>query len=156
VELDELLALRLEPVHPPSTVPKLVKSELLAISANWLNAARTLHASQPASAYHLGGIALECALKARIASRTVAEEFPDKRLVERSWNHDPSTLLAAGELQSALDSAPSLLQANWAVVKDWKVESRYDLQVPSQTVTDFLDALDDPTNGIITWLRNHC
>jgi hypothetical protein len=54
-----------------------------------------------------------------------------------------------------MDDAPTAVQTNWATVKDWKIDSRYTHTINSATVGAFLNALDDPTDGVITWLRNH-
>jgi hypothetical protein len=138
-------------------VAKLFRQDLLQLSEQWMQAARILLAAQSLiPAYQAGGIALECALKARIAKLTQAEEFPDRRLAEKAWKHDPTELLAAGDLVRYLDAAGLPVQANWATVKDWKIESRYDQTIPLVTVNAFLDALDGQPDGILPWLLKHC
>lgn len=137
-------------------MPKLLRLDLIRLHQQWVDDARILLAAQRyAGAYHAGGIALECALKARIARFTQAEEFPDKKLAQEAWEHDPRRLLALGDLVRFMDGAPSAVQTNWATVKDWKIDSRYTHTVNPATVGAFLDALDDATDGVITWLRNH-
>ena len=54
-----------------------------------------------------------------------------------------------------MDAAAAAVQTNWATVKDWSVGSRYTHTVNPATVVAFLDALDDPAEGVIIWLRNH-
>lgn len=136
---------------------KLLRQDLLLLAEHWLESARALFQAQLAgAAYHAGGLALECVLKAKIAKDIVAEEFPDKNLAARAWNHDPSNLLALGDLVRVLDQASADVQANWATVKDWSIESRYNLAVNVVTVGAFLDALDNSQDGILVWLRNHC
>jgi hypothetical protein len=107
-------------------------------------------------AYHAGGIALECMLKAKIAKSIQAEEFPDMEFAKAAWVHDPGKLLQLGDLVRFLDQASSAVKTNWATVKDWKVDSRYNRTVNPATVIAFLDALDDPKHGIVVWLRRHC
>ena len=137
-------------------MPKLLRSDLIRLHEQWLDDARTLlRAGRYPAAYHAGGIALECALKARIARSTQAEEFPDKRLAQEAWEHDLRKLLAVGDLVRLMDASPSAVQTNWTAVKDWKIESRYTHTVNPATVVAFLAALDDPTGGVITWLRKH-
>jgi hypothetical protein len=69
---------------------KLLREDLLRLSSQWLGDARTLfNARRYPGAYHAGGVALECALKARIAKATLAEEFPDKERAKDAWDHDP-------------------------------------------------------------------
>jgi len=108
-------------------------------------------------AYHAGGLALECALKARIAKLTVAGEFPDRDRTRQALEHNPSKLLGAAELlaMQRTDVSPTF-QSNWATVKDWTVDSRYDPSPNPVTVKAFLDALDDPTDGVLQWVRRHC
>ena len=135
----------------------LLRQDLLLLSEQWLIDARTLLAAKRyPGAYHAGGLALECALKARIAKLRQAEEFPDKELAQRAWKHDPTELLKVAELSGLLDSASGAVQTNWATVKDWKAESRYTHSVNPATVIAFLDALDHPTDGVLPWLRSHC
>ena len=136
---------------------KLLRQDLVQLSQQWIEDARVLlAANRYPGAYHAGGVALECILKARIASLTQAEEFPDKRLAEMAWKHDPPTLLALGDLGKFLNQASPAVRTNWTTVKDWKVESRYTRTMNPASVTAFVDALDDPMDGVLTWLRNHC
>lgn len=115
-----------------------------------------LRAGRFAGAYHAGGIALECMLKASIARATEAEEFPDKTLVNQAWTHQLAALLSAGDLVRFLNQANPAIQVNWATVKDWKIEARYNPSMSPVVATAFVDALDDPTDGVLTWLRSHC
>jgi hypothetical protein len=138
-------------------VAKLLRQDLLELSQQWIEDARILSAARRfAGAYHSGGVALECVLKAKIAKSIQAEEFPDKRLAEKAWGHDPAALLKLGELERSMDQAPAEVQTNWATVKDWTVDSRYNRDVNPVTVTAFLEALDDPRDGILPWLRSRC
>jgi hypothetical protein len=135
---------------------KLLRRDLVRLQVEWLLDARTLLGAQRyAGAYHAGGVALECALKARIARFIEAEEFPDLKLAREAWDHDPRKLLALGDLLRLMRAAPPSVQTNWATMKDWTVESRYTHTVNPATVAAFVDALDHPTDGVITWLRNH-
>lgn len=113
-------------------MPKLLRHDLVQLHEQWLADARTLLAAHRyPGAYHAGGIALECALKARIAKFIQAEEFPDKKLAQEAWEHDPRKLLALGDLVRLMDAAPAAVQINWATVKDWKIDSRYTHTVKS-------------------------
>ena len=107
-------------------------------------------------AYHSGGVALECMLKAKIAKSIQAEEFPDRKLAQEAWLHDPTKLLKLADLERFMDAATPEIQTNWTTVKDWTIDSRYNLHVSPRTVTAFLGALDDLTDGILPWLRSHC
>ena len=146
-----------ESVVKCAAMATLLRRDLLQLSEQWLIDARTLLAAQRyPGAYHAGGLALECALKARIAKLRQAEEFPDKELALRAWKHDPTELLKVAELSRLLDAASGAVQTNWATVKDWKPESRYTHPVNPATVIAFLDALDHPKDGVLPWVRSHC
>ena len=136
---------------------KLLRKDLLQLSQQWMGDARVLFAAnRHAGAYHAGGVALECLLKAKIARQTQAEEFPDKRFAAKVWEHEPVALLALAELDVLMVQATPAVRANWITVKDWRVDSRYTHTVSSAIVTAFLDALDHPTDGVLSWLRTHC
>jgi hypothetical protein len=136
---------------------KLLRQELVQLSDEWMADARVLAAAQKyPGAYHAAGLALECMLKAKIAKAIQAEEFPDKKLAEKAWAHDPAALLKLGDLDRFMDQAVAAVQTNWATVKDWQIDSRYTLSVNPVTVAAFLDALDDPNDGVLPWLRSHC
>jgi len=126
------------------------------LAAVRLREAKTLlDAGEFSGAYYLCGYSVECALKACIAKRTVEHDFPDRRRVEQSYTHEISNkLLAAaglqGELQEKVDLDPAFA-ANWAVVKDWTQESRYELH-DEKTATAFYTAVADPEHGVLAWL----
>lgn len=122
-----------------------------------LNEAKTLlDAGHFSGAYYLCGYSIECALKACIAKKTVEHDFPDRRTVEQSYTHEISNkLLAAAGLQQELQQkveADSAFAANWAVVKDWTEESRYELH-DQQKATDFYTAVTHPDHGVLAWLK---
>jgi HEPN domain-containing protein len=75
-------------------------AELRLIEARFL-----LDAGFSDGAYYLAGYAVECALKACIAKGTHQYDFPDKKLVEKSYTHDVEKLLdAAGMIPSRVFS----------------------------------------------------
>jgi HEPN domain-containing protein len=107
-------------------------------------------------AYYLTGLAVECALKSAIARKTQRHDFPPdpKFLRDSVYIHDLDKLLAAAELKSVLNATSnSILKANWALVKGWKHESRYDLRVVS-SAPGFYRAVAG-RNGVMSWLRQH-
>ena len=119
-----------------------------------MSAARVLlSAGNYVGAYQCGGIALECALKARIAGQVQAGEFPDKRLAEKAWKHEPPELLAAGNLVRFLKQANAAVEANWATVKDWRIDSRYNPNITQLVAEGFLNVLDQGSDGVLAWLR---
>ena len=81
-------------------------------------------------AYYLAGLAVECALKSAIARKTQRHDFPpEPNFVRESvYIHDLNKLLRAAGLESILNTAAAsnaALRTNWALVKDWKPQSRY-------------------------------
>jgi hypothetical protein len=107
-------------------------------------------------AYYLSGLAVECALKSAIARKTQRHEFPPKpTVVSGMYVHDLNKLLIAAGLDSTLDSAAavnSALKTNWALVKDWTVESRY---IVSGLNGEELYRAVGGRNGVLRWLRQH-
>jgi HEPN domain-containing protein len=115
-----------------------------------------LRGDQPSGAYYLGGYAVECALKARIAKQFRGDEIPDKALVNRVYTHDLSELLRLAGLESELDAArraDSELDRRWSVVKNWTEQARYAIWTPEQA-TAVVDAIDGDggTGGLFQWL----
>ena len=80
-------------------------------------------------AYHLTGLAVECAVKACIAKNTNRHDFPpNQNAVRDVWCHDLIRLVQAAKLETALDSEKTRNRSfneNWDVVKVWNVDSRY-------------------------------
>jgi len=115
-----------------------------------------LDAGEFSGAYYLCGYAIECAMKACIAKRTAADDFPDKKRVEQSYTHEISSkLLAAAGLQQELadqEKADMAFAGHWAVVKDWTEESRYEMH-DQKKATDYYTAVADPSHGVLKWLR---
>lgn len=122
-----------------------------------LRDARVLLASgNNEGAYYLAGLAIECALKAAIARKTQRYDFPPKPpIVSGMYVHDLNKLLVAAGLDSALDAALAnnpALKTNWALVKDWSVESRY--VVGGLNGVELYRAVAG-RNGVLGWLRQH-
>jgi hypothetical protein len=108
-------------------------------------------------AYHLTGLALECALKACICRKRRAHVFPDKDFAKKCYTHDLNELLKLAELtgdwQTHGDADP-LFTANWGIVKDFDIESRY-LEIQPAMSAAFYKAATARTHGVMTWLREH-
>jgi len=110
-------------------------------------------------AYYLAGYAVECALKACIAKLTQAHDFPPKPDVVRSlYQHDLASLLNRADLKSALESREQAMiqfKLNWAVVKDWSGQKRYDHQIDAKRARDLYRAITNSRNGILPWLKKY-
>ena len=120
-----------------------------------------LAAGFPDGAYYLAGYTVECALKACIAKRTREYDFPDKKLVDKSYTHDVDRLLEAAGLSDLLknDLAKNEeLQLDWETVRDWSEQSRYELfkgdpvggLVEAQLL---IDAVESEKGGVLRWIR---
>jgi len=115
-----------------------------------------LQAASYPGAYYLAGYAVECGLKACIAKQTKQHDFPDRELVNRSYTHKLEELLKAAQLKDRLDSymkSNKQLEAYWACVVDWDEKKRYELGVTQKEVKDLYDAISDPMNGVLQWLK---
>ena len=108
-------------------------------------------------AYHLAGIAIECAIKACIAKQTCRFEFPDKKRANDSFDHDPTRLMRAAGLEIELQRAcqDSAFNTNWGVVQNWKVDSRYTLKVGRTQAEQILNGITSPNQGVMAWLQLH-
>lgn len=107
-------------------------------------------------AYYLTGYAVEAALKASIAKRTRRHDFPDQNLAKSAWVHKLQGLVKVAELWPELEkemNANPSLQLNWAEVKDWSVESRYDTNISRVRAEGLYSACTARTNGILSWIR---
>jgi hypothetical protein len=69
--------------------------------------------------------------------------------------HDLNKLLAAADLETTLNVAAmnnAALKANWLLVKDWTVDSRY--LIAGRSAQDLYRAVTG-RNGVLRWLRQH-
>ena len=120
------------------------------------DAAALLKAGRYAGAYYISGYAIECALKACIARKTKQDEFPPKEAA-KYYVHDLPKLRDIAGLESAFIQEAGRDQAfkeNWAVVKDWTEESRYQSR-GQQQAEEILSAIDDPQHGVLQWLKRN-
>jgi hypothetical protein len=106
-------------------------------------------------AYYLSGYAVECALKACIAKRTLRHEFPDKRIVNDSYSHDLTSLTKTAGLDLAGQIASdAIIAVNWAIVKDWDETSRYRGN-SRKKARDLYRAVAARNHGAMRWVRQY-
>ncbi len=103
-------------------------------------------------AYYLGGLAVENALKACIAKATERHQFPDRGRANRAYSHNLEGLLREAGLERHLTLAAPAVQAAWALVKDWRVETRYEAGKSGKEADEFLRAVVG-RQGILPWLK---
>ena len=114
-----------------------------------------LDAQHWSGAYYLAGYAVECALKACIAKRMQAEEFPDKSFTDKCWTHNLVQLLVVAELKDDFDAAMQAdtdLEDNWNIVKEWTEASRY-ARKKKADAQDLYSAITDKKHGVFSWLK---
>lgn len=124
-----------------------------------LDSAALLNAGRWSGAYYLAGYAVECALKACIAKRTSQFDFPDKSVAQRAFTHNLSALLDLAGLDVALKLATTTaanpaLGLNWQTLKDWSEEARY-RQTTEPQARELYEAVTDPANGVLPWIKGH-
>ena len=119
-------------------------------------AAALLKTRNPIGSYHLGGYAVECALKACIAKMARRHEFPLKAdYVRRVYTHNLEELLRLANLEKQLErdmTTNPVLAGNWDVVRKWSEESRY--QSSGLDGRNLLAAVIGP-NGVLQWIKQH-
>lgn len=112
---------------------------------------------QYSGAYYLAGYALECALKACITKQVRRYDFPDRKLANESDTHNLMNSVRVAGLDRDLQSRErenSAFAANWALAKDWEVNSRYERHT-RRKAQDYYSAIIDSRNGIWRWLVQH-
>lgn len=107
-------------------------------------------------AYYLAGYALECGLKALIASQFEAGVIPDKNLVQQIHTHKLIQLLKLagidGERKKLADLQPAF-DANWGIALDWSEDSRYEFH-DENTANRLINAICGPEHGVFQWIRS--
>lgn len=119
----------------------------------------------PDGAYYLGGYALELALKAIICKNwDVGDLFADsnvhpKESIRVLKVHDLSRLLLFSGLieKHKIEKRSNIIFSTyWNYVEKWHESARYDQgKYSTHEVQIFLNSIDDPSNGILTWLKKH-
>jgi hypothetical protein len=141
-------------------VPRTTKSDLILLAQERMLDARALSSARRVeAAYYLAGYAVEAGLKAHVAKQTAAEEFPDRRRVLDAHSHDLAKLVQVAGLKIEVDerrTKEARFDQNWATVLNWNPEVRY--QVPGKLcqadVELIISAIDDPQDGVLTWLKS--
>src|SRR5580658_250706 len=105
-------------------------------------------------AYYLGGLAIERALKSTLARTTQRYEFPDLERTRRAYTHNLEILLKLSGLDTKLDESEPHVQAAWARVSGWNVETRYQTGRAAADVLEFLEAVAG-RRGVLRWLKRY-
>jgi HEPN domain-containing protein len=134
------------------------RTDLQEVAKRRLGAAESLLKSQHwDSAYYLAGYAVECGLKACIARQFREHDFPDRKIVNDSYTHDLTKLVKIADLERERERAAEAsddFKLNWATVKDWSEESRYEQRSEAQA-TAILQAIGNAQFGVMQWITQH-
>lgn len=118
-----------------------------------------LDAGSYEGAYYPAGYAVECALKACIAKQTRRYDFPpDPSKIRDIYVHDLTKLLERAGLKARHDAEKQLnasFRSNWATVKDWSEQRRYDHSIATASATDLYNAITDQRDGVLIWLEKY-
>src|SRR5215813_8542265 len=109
-----------------------------------------------AGAYYLLGYAIECALKVCVAKQIRRYDFPDRKLVNDSYTHDLEKLLNISGMKNVMGSEIQTnpnLAVNWAIVKDWSEQSRYNNNISEIMARNVFSAITEKSSGVLSWLR---
>ena len=137
---------------------KLFQNDFLLLSDYRERESQTLcDAGLFSGAYYLAGYAVECAIKAAIASQTEAGEFPDKNYINKIYTHDLETLLKSSILEKEFKKdigTNAELGANWNEVIPWSEQVRYELNIDEPIARMLLNACFSTPNGVVTWIKS--
>jgi HEPN domain-containing protein len=107
-------------------------------------------------AYYLAGYAVESGLKACIARLTSQDDYPPKpKFIHDYYSHEIERLVKIAGLTAQRDAdaaADPDLAANWAVVKDWTEESRYERRTQAQA-QQLIAAITGAAHGVLPWIK---
>lgn len=125
---------------------RVLDAQALAAAGRW------------SGAFYLIGYAVECGLKACVLARVGASPevvYQDRKFSNDAWTHDIERLVLLANLKAVRDAdaaASAPLYHNWQRVKDWSEEARYH-QNGQPDAQSLLDAVTDPTDGVMQWIR---
>ena len=83
--------------------------------------------------------------------------FTDRKFSERCFTHSLEDLLKVAALDPFFGmstSADPVLDKNWEVVKDWNETARY-AEWDETKARKLYNAVTDPVNGVLSWIRNY-
>jgi hypothetical protein len=116
-----------------------------------------LGAKRYSGAYYLCGYAIECALKACIAKRTLQYDFPPVNVRDAFYTHNLTILIKTAGLERAHHLnrvADPLFGVNWTTIKDWSEGSRYDWHSPKDA-NHLYQAVVNRDHGVLPWLMRY-
>jgi HEPN domain-containing protein len=134
------------------------RTDLHNLAEERLEDARALlTSSRYGGAYYVVGYAVECGLKACIARLTRAEDFYDKNLARKIFQHNLAELANYARLSAVIEQSgrgDPVFQANWAQVSLWNEESRYETHTQTEA-EQMIRAVQDPDHGVMRCIRQY-
>jgi HEPN domain-containing protein len=134
------------------------RDQLKALAKTRLKEAEALFAAglYDGAAY-LSVYVVELALKARICRILAIRDYPDTGKYKQVYaTHDFDQLLFLAGLRSKMQPNSSLF-LKWSIASPWTPERRYSPvgTFTKQDAEDVLNAIRDPTDGILRWIKKH-
>ena len=125
---------------------RIANAEALLVSERWTGA------------YYLAGYSVECGLKAVIAKRTYAGDYPPKDAA-KLYSHNLQDLLRFAGLggSNGAITVPGHAVAvtdNWNIAKTWSEVVRYETRTEQQARL-LVQAVNHSTEGVLSWIRTH-
>ena len=138
------------------------KKILQALTEARVADARTLlNAKRFDAAYYLAGYAIECALKACIATKTKRHDFPDREFARDVYTHNLVDLVRIAGLKEQWNHRSHqdpAFETKWVIVKDWSEKARYEMRTPQREArrraTAMLNAVED-REGILACIQQY-
>ncbi len=109
-------------------------------------------------AFYLCGYAVECALKARIATQFKRHAWPDRGFVNEIHTHALRELLRLAGLLGALDRerrSNPVLKEHWGIVNEWTELSRYQTGKTREVAQNMYRAVTKRRDGLLAWIRRN-
>jgi hypothetical protein len=109
------------------------------------------------NSYYLAGFAVEIGLKACVARHQLPETIPSEEVLKNFLVHDYNKLVGLAGLMRALrehQDASNEFAANWGLVSQWHPSCRYG-ETDVYTAQVMLDAVGNPVDGVLSWIKTH-
>jgi hypothetical protein len=124
-----------------------------------IDAQALLAAGRWSAAYYLPGYAVECGLKSCVLVRIMNTGviFEDKKFGERCWTHNFEELLELADLGPVLGrevGSDAIFRGSWIAAKEWTETTRYQ-QISQPEAVSLVQAIAEPTHGVMQWIRKH-
>ena len=110
------------------------------------------------AAYYLVGYAVECGLKSCVMARLIAHPeivYQTRNFSNDAWTHDFEKLLLVADIKADRDAdilANRIRFEHWQRVRKWDESARYQ-QKSFDEARLLFDAVNDPNDGVMQWIR---